>query len=57
MLPEDTVMLASFLNLKLRDQYSSPDEMFEELDVSKAEITERLAKGGFKYDEATNSFR
>lgn len=42
MIPKDPVMLLSFVNLKLRDYYSSLDDMCDGLDVSKQEITEKL---------------
>ncbi len=33
-LPEDPVMLLSFVNMKLRDQYASLDELCDDLNVS-----------------------
>lgn len=57
MIPQDPVMLLSFLNLKLRDMYSSLDDLCDDLDVSKEEILEKMKNAGFKYDEATHSFR
>ena len=35
MLPEDPDMLASFLNMKLRDQYSSLDALCDDLELDK----------------------
>ena len=49
MIPKDPVMLLSFVNLKLRDYYSS-------LDVSKQEITEKLAQIDYHYDAGRNQF-
>jgi len=57
MIPSDPVMLTSYLNLKLRDQYSSLDALCDDLDVSKAEILDKLKSAGFRYDEATNQVR
>lgn len=56
MIPKDPVMLLSFLNLKLRDYYSSLDGLCEDLDVSKAEIEEKLAKIDYHYDREKNQF-
>lgn len=56
MLPEDPVMLLSFLNLKLRDFYPSLSALCEDLDADETEITEKLAAVGYRYDEAQNRF-
>ena len=37
-MPKDPVMLLSFVNLKLRDYYSSLDAMCDDLDIDKQEI-------------------
>ena len=42
MLPKDPHMLASFLNLKLRDFYPSLDALCEDLDADKEEILQKL---------------
>lgn len=56
MIPKDPVMLLSFVNLKLRDYYSSLDDMCDGLDVSKQEITEKLAQIDYHYDAGKNQF-
>lgn len=56
MIPKDPVMLLSFLNLKLRDYYSSLNGLCEDLDVSKAEIEEKLGKIDYHYDSEKNQF-
>lgn len=56
MIPSDPVMLLSFVNLKLRDYYGSLDALCEDLDVSKQEITEKLAAANYRYDAAQNRF-
>ena len=50
-------MLLSMINMKLRDRYGSLDELCEDLDESKAEISEILDNAGYRYDEATNQFK
>lgn len=57
MIPSDPVMLVSFLNLKLRDNYSSLDALCDDMDISKSEIVDKLKAAGYSYNEATNSFR
>ena len=49
-------MLLSFVNLKLRDFYSSLDAMCDDLDVSKSEIVEKLNNAGYAYDQDRNQF-
>lgn len=56
-LPNDPIMLLSVINMKLRDFYRDIDEMCDDMNVSRAEIEEKLAKAGFIYDESTNQFR
>ena len=56
MLPNDPVMLLSYVNLKLRDYYASLDAMCEDLDVSEADIVNKLQKIGYAYDEERNQF-
>jgi len=56
MLPKDPVMLLSFVNLKLRDFYSSLDMLCEEMDVDKAEIIEKLADIDYHYHPEKNQF-
>ncbi len=57
MLPKDPVMLVSFLNLKLRDNYDSLDALCDDMDVDKEEILASLKKADFKYDASTNQIR
>ncbi len=56
MIPQDPVMLLSYINLKLRDEYSSLDLLCEDLDVSKTEIIEKLKSINYSYDEKLNQF-
>lgn len=55
-LPSDPVMLYSVINLKLRDFYSSLDELCEDMDVNKEELINKLAAAGFEYNEENNCF-
>ena len=56
MLPSDPIMLLSAINMKLRDAYASLDALCEDLDVSRAELEEKLAAVGYAYDAAQNRF-
>ena len=51
MIPKDPVMLLSFVNLKLRDFYSSLDVLCDDLDVDKKEIVDKLGAIDYHYDE------
>ena len=55
-LPEDPMMLYSYLNMKLRDEYPSLDALCEDMDVSKEEILEKMKDVGFEYDSERNRF-
>lgn len=57
MLPNDPVMLMSFINTKLRDFYPSFEALCEDMDVSAADIMEKLEKAGFSYYPEENRFR
>ena len=56
MLPNDPAMLLSFVNLKLRDYYSSLEALCEDLDVVQEEIMEKLSGIDYHYDREKNQF-
>ena len=56
MIPNDPVMLLSFVNMKLRDKYASLNDMCEDLDISSTEIVEKLAKIDYHYEVEKNQF-
>ena len=49
-------MLLSFINLKLRDYYSSLKALCEDLQVEEKEICEKLALIDYEYDAQKNQF-
>jgi hypothetical protein len=55
-LPNDPVMLLSFVNLKLRDFYPSLDALCDDLDADKAALCAKLTTIGYEYDAARNQF-
>ena len=56
MLPNDPIMLLSFVNMKLRDKYASLDDLCEDMDESKDAIIAKLTEVGYEYDPETNRF-
>lgn len=56
-LPNDILILFSFINTKLRDEYPSLDELCASLDINRSELEERLRTEGFEYDARLNKFR
>lgn len=56
-LPNDPIMLYSAINMKLRDAYSSLDDLCRSMNVSKDDIVARLRDVGFEYDPTLNQFR
>lgn len=56
MIPKDPVMLLSFINLKLRDYYSSLEALCDDLDIERAEIEGKLSDIDYHYDEEKNQF-
>lgn len=56
MLPNDPVMLLSYVNLKLRDYYQSLDDLCENEDAEKQTLLDKLAGIGYVYNEESNQF-
>lgn len=60
MLPQDPVMLLSYINTQLRDNYSSLEQLFDGLDIpaeAREEITEKLQAIGYIYNQELNQFK
>lgn len=57
MLPQDPYILLSYVNTKLRDEYSSLDALCGGLDANPAELVEKLRGAGYSYDADTNQFK
>jgi len=55
-LPKDPMMLFSVINMKLRDCYSSLDELCEDMNVNKGELVNQLKAAGFEYSAEHNKF-
>lgn len=59
MIPNDPIMLLSFINMKLRDEYGNLDALAEGLDISASElekIVQKLKDVGYTYNAELNKF-
>lgn len=55
-LPHDPMMLMSVVNMKLRDEYPSLDELCASMGVDKQTLCKNLGDAGFEYSEEHNKF-
>lgn len=55
-LPTSPFVLLSYINTKLRDEYSNIEKLIDDLNVSKEEIDEILNKIGYFYDREKNRY-
>ena len=55
-LPKDVMILFSFINMKLRDEYSSLEELCEDMDIDQSELKEKLQSAGFEYNADAQKF-
>ena len=56
MIPQDPMILLSYLNTKLRDEYASLDLLCDDLQLDKAEVSQKMSSIDYSYDEALNRF-
>ena len=56
MLPQDPVILLSYVNTQLRDHYTSLDDLCKSLGADRQALEETLAKIDYAYDTNTNQF-
>ena len=56
MLPQDPMILLSYVNTKLRDEYDSLDALCDDLDADREELVRRLETVGYTYNEDKNRF-
>ena len=55
-MPKDPVMLLSYVNTQLRDNFSSLDELAASNSVTAEEICEKIRSVGYEYDGEQNRF-
>ena len=56
MIPKDPVILLSFVNTKLRDEFEALEELCAALDADAQAICDTLAVLDYHYDPAANRF-
>ena len=54
--PKDTMMLLSWVNMKLRDFYPSLESLCEDLEIDSEELIVKLGAAGFEYNKELNKF-
>ena len=55
-LPSDPMILLSVVNTKLRDFYPSLKALCDDMEISEAELKEKLAQIDYEYDGLKNQF-
>ena len=55
-MPKDPVMLLSFVNTQLRDNYNSLEELCKSYMISEVEITNKLKSINYEYNTEKNQF-
>lgn len=56
-MPKDPVMLLSFVNTQLRDNYPSLEALADAYEVSVSDITDKLAAINYEYNQSLNQFK
>ncbi len=55
-LPSDPVILLGYLNMKLRDEFSSPEELCNRLDIDKESFDAYIADRNISYAPESGRF-
>ena len=55
-LPKDPVILLSYLNTQLRENFPSLEDFCKSNNLSETEVTEPLSSIDYQYDKGTNQF-
>ena len=55
-LPQDPMMLTSLINMKLRDNYASLDELCDDMNIDREWLEKTLGDAGFEYSAENNKF-
>lgn len=56
MLPQDPIILLSYVNTKLRDEYPTLDALCDDLEADRRAVEETLGAIGYTYYEVLNKF-
>lgn len=54
---KDTMLLYSFVNMKLRDEFLDLDDLVNYYGVDKKELLDRFSNDGYEYVEGENQFK
>lgn len=57
LLKMDANILLSIINMKLRDFYSSLENLCQDIDVKEEELIEKLSSIGYEYNKEQNQFK
>ena len=55
-IPTDPIILLSYINTKLRDEFPSLTELCKTLHLDEQEICSKLRKTGYEYNQEHNKF-
>ena len=55
-IPKDPVMLLSYINTQLRDNYLDMDELCRSLCLDRKDVDEKLASIDYEYDPEKNQY-
>lgn len=55
-IPRDPTILLSFINTKLRDQYSSLEELCDDMELEENDLKLILGTLSYEYNEKLNKF-
>lgn len=55
-IPKDPIMLLSYLNTQLRDNYPSLEELCKSMDLQQQEIEKKLELIDYRYNRERNQF-
>ena len=53
----DSNILLSLINMKLRDSYSNLESLCDDMDISEAQLNEKLAAIDYHYNSDSNQFK
>lgn len=56
-IPNDSIILLSYVNTKLRDFYQNLDQLCEDMNLNKEDLIAKLASIDYQYDHNLNQFR
>lgn len=55
-IPQDPIILVSYVNTKLRDQFATLEELCHTYELDEVELRNTLDSVDYQYDETTNQF-